>query len=639
MITELKEENEVLKETAIEQQSRISFTKDGFKEAEVQGQADALDEEKKKLEKELRAVENRIKHIMTENEEIEAEMTSYDQKAKKILEARAKKLEWEKKKAKELEIVEEAERKKREYLVIKAVERDNIISQRRGHFSKIQDQAMEEQREQMKMSKALKTKIDEYEMILREHKKLQSQTMLPSSKVDQLHRVQTEHREKKEKLTTKVKLESAAVSELDKKLEKLRELEQKMVQDKKASLNQKGQIKSHLQDIINKKLDENEIKELLAAREKPTKSPSGIRRKSIEKILKGDIQKATRAKSPGLPTKFIGGNIGSYTEMRNQTYVQRDGDGKEIKQSNLNQSINFQKQQKMLSGTRFASPQSRLTQNRPTTAASKVSSSTVGSFTSPATVAKNLAKNPARTSIATGSSRLSKPAVSKPSVVTAGRGAALKEAQKKDLQKQTVSKAAQKPVLRGRGTIKVLSTDNLSSDQGNLDKVEPLFEPDVQIESPQNEESISRDELSPSDNKQAHSTEDMTMPRDSQQDKDTLQHEGDLVSQTNESQEPRFELKEEDGDKQENHSNDINTKENDQSQEEGDHQEDLIPENSKTAPSKSKGSTPANKTKSPTLLGQSSKIGASKTKTGLKSPGISFKSSLTPKSGLGSKKY
>lgn len=519
MISQLKSKNELIKETIHKQTELNEKVQENFNEDEAQNKLEVLSDEKKELEKELRAVENRIKHILTEKEEIEGEMANFDKKAKRILEARAKKIEWEKKRALELQHAKELELKKREQLAIKAVERDQIISQRKNHFSKHQEKVQTELKEEKKMSENLKRKIEEYEMVLREHKKLQGMSSVPLSKIDQLHRQTTEKKVKKEKIESKLKLESAAVSELDKKLERLRKFEEKMIEEKKASQSQKGHLISHLHDVMNKRMDETEIQDLLYSKETPYKSPTGMRRQSLERILSGeDIEKASRAKSPGLPTTFVGGNIGSHTEMRKKLHEQRERNINLNGESPLNQSLSFNKQIKALQGTRFSSPPARFPNPRPATAATKITGSTIKTQKNQETKPKTEVRKPAIQMKTREPPKLSKPSTSKPSVVTASKIGSVKAALKRETQKQPAPSGAQKTTLRGRGS-KLEKEEPPTILAGLKDEVvEPILDSDVQIESLQKEEGEHQENTSPSENKFLNSNEDISHPEDVHQD-------------------------------------------------------------------------------------------------------------------------
>lgn len=485
MIEELKSKNESMKSNIQTKLFGDQLTEEGYEGEIVQEKVNTLGDEKKKLERELRAVENRIKHILAEHEEIESEMAGYESKAKRILEARSKKLEWEKQKEQELKLAEQMAKEKREELAKKAIERDQLINQRREIHTRQQEKVHSDIKEEKKVAGSLREKILEYEKVLKEHKKLQSLSFVHPSKVDQLHRIKNEKKQKKDYLMSKAKLETQAVSDLDKKLEKLKQLEQRMLEEKKISLTQKGIMKSHLQDIMNKKIQENEISELLSSKDRQLKSPGGIKRKSLTRILQGDeLDKAPRTKSPGLPTKFVGGNIGSYTEMRKQTWEQREKGGASPTDGSANHTQRNQKVDKPIHPTRFASPQTRLTQPRPTTAAhmTRVSGIVSPKGQKPTTILG------AGSTKVSPQPKLTKPAVSKPSQVTAARIVTTNLNPKKEEKKNLLSSTAQKTIMRGRGTKKDIPEVAPAEVKPQASELDHPHDSEVVIESSRNDE-------------------------------------------------------------------------------------------------------------------------------------------------------
>lgn len=526
MIDELKAKNEGLKDNLQHKLYGEEKTSEEFEEEVAQEKVETLGDEKKKLERELRAVENRIKHILAEHEEIESEMAGYESKAKRILEARSKKIEWERQKERELQLAEEMARKKREELAKKAEERDQLISQRREINSRQQEQAQQDVKAEKKVAEALREKISEYEKVVKEHKKLMSLNIVHPSKVDQLHRIKTEKRQKKDYLVSKAKLESQAVSELDKKLEKLRQVEQRMLEEKKVSLTQKGLLKSHLQDIMNKKIQENEISELLMSRDRQVKSPGGIRRKSLTRILQGeDIDKEPRTKSPGLPTKFVGGNIGSYTEMRKQTWEQREKGAVTLNEISNNHSQIIERPSRTRPSQRFASPQAKLTQTRPATAAAINKGPGIASPKGPVSFNRLEVLNGKDSN----QPKLTKPAVSKPAIVTVAKPTASKVAQKKETQKQVLATTAQKTIMRGKGTKKDLSDMPNTQPQTDRNSADLIQDADVQIESSRHEgkEEIADSRLS--ETQFGSSTIELSKPADDSKDGHQFQFEGSTL--------------------------------------------------------------------------------------------------------------
>lgn len=486
MIEELKVQNAGLK-TALHSNLFGEETSSEYLPADAaEEHVSALGDEKKKLERELRAVENRIKHIMAEHEEIESEMAGYDAKAKKILEARSKKIEWEKQKEQDLKVAEQIAKEKREDLARKAAERDLMIAQRRETQSKQQEQVYHDLKTEKKIAEVLKDKVIEYERVLKENKKLQTLTAVPPSKIDQLHRIKNEKKQKREFLMSKARLESQAVNELDKKLEKLKQIEQRMLEEKKVSLTQKGLLKSHLQDIMNKKMQESEIQELLANKDRHIKSSGGIRRKSLSRILEGDdVDHQSRTKSPGLPTKFVGGNIGSYTEMRNQTWAQRNKGNTSFTDGPSKQSHTQDKSYKPSGKARLASPQGRMGQARPITAPNSKKGSTV---TSPKGLLANsridiLPQKPIY------QSKLTRSVVLKPTSGVAAKPASSKAGQKSDALKQVLATAVQKAVMRGRGNKKETPEQEVAKPVSEVIGPSIYHDADVQIESPRYGES------------------------------------------------------------------------------------------------------------------------------------------------------
>lgn len=340
LIADLKAKNEALKTNLVNKPQQRG--QEDFDESEHDAKLETLGEEKKNLEKELAAVQNRIKHIMAESSGIANEISSYDQKTKKILEARAKKLQWEKDRQKELEAAQKQNETKRQELVKKAELRNQITSQKRDQHYKEQENRLKELKDDKQVNEILKAKVTEYEKMLIENKRLQMMATTAPVKTDKVAIKQ----QKKEKIETEVAVKTTQIQELDKKLENLKKLEQKMLEDKMATMARKGALEGQFQDIQNRKLEEGEIQELLQNREKNIKVPHS-QRKVMDKILEvvNEENKALRARSPGAPTKFVGGNIGNNTELRKQVRLQKDGEVEPAKKPAV---------------PRFASPQHRL---------------------------------------------------------------------------------------------------------------------------------------------------------------------------------------------------------------------------------------------------------------------------------------
>ena len=219
-----------------------------------------------------------------------------------------------------------------------------------------------------------------------------------------------------------------------------------------------------------------------------------------------------------MPTKFIGGNIGSYTEIRKQTWEQRDkGDTSENDSPNTHDH-HKEKPQKSTPGPRFASPQTRLTQARPATAAHPVRTSTAVS-------AKEIA---VRNNLNTISQqpKLTKPVVSKPALVAATKPIVSKVAQKKEAQKQVLASTAQKTVMRGKGSKKEPEESLILQDNSELKNNILSDDQDVRIET----EGVIEDEIQ-TDGKLSETlfgtdTTTVSRPVDESKEINTFQFEG-----------------------------------------------------------------------------------------------------------------
>jgi hypothetical protein len=316
LIQEMKLKNQSLKQEAerVENDPQLDLHPVG--EDKVIATLENLGEDKKRLEKELIAMENRIKHIIAENDEIETEMVGYDLKTRKVLEARQKKLQWEKQMLEEQKVVEEEKLRKKIELENMAKKRDREIEERKeGYYQKI-EQSMQKVTEEKKIQEQLKSKLEEFEHIMMENRKLQIQIDSKTNRNDHLYNEHLKKLEKKEKLLVKVKEENLKVDGLSDKIDKLKKIEAKMLEDRKASMCQKGVLKSQFQDILYKKLEEKEISELLAKEKFNPKT--GLPRNSSLNAMIQELEDKKKPVTPGASTKFVGGNIGSHTQRRRE---------------------------------------------------------------------------------------------------------------------------------------------------------------------------------------------------------------------------------------------------------------------------------------------------------------------------------
>lgn len=295
-----------------EEREQAEKSKQQDNQKKISQQLDSLGEEKQELEKELIAIENRVKFLVTENEEFTTELVSCDQKIKKIMEARQKKIEWErKKKAGLLERAEE-NGKKREQLrkqeedrSSKAADRDDPDASRQQSCAG-EDPALEEQ---------LREKLKQYQEVLAEQKQLEKKMYQPF-KVDVLASKRFEQREREAKLESKQKEEETRVLTLKSKLERLKQFEQEIVQQKNATQAQAQDLKELYQEIQNRKLHETEIKDFLE-KHRGFRSPQSTKQ-TLTSILAPNLlpQRAAKARSPGSKVTFAESNMGTYTELR-----------------------------------------------------------------------------------------------------------------------------------------------------------------------------------------------------------------------------------------------------------------------------------------------------------------------------------
>lgn len=262
-----------------------------------------LGEDKKKLEKEMQAVENRIRHLQAENDDMEKEISTYDLKTRKVLEARQKKLDWEKQKRVEIMNAQEVNKQRRIELVEASKLRDQVISQRREGQGKATSKLMEEIQADRDVRDKLKEKVAEYERAFAEHRKLKALKDSKEHRNDHTYENITKKKEEKTKLEQKVRDEAQRLSEIDRRLERLKVLEQQMLEEKKQTMTQKGLLKSQFQDILNRKLDEKEIKDILA-REKVARSPLG-RSGSMTRLFEVPEEK-TGSKPAGTKSRIVG---------------------------------------------------------------------------------------------------------------------------------------------------------------------------------------------------------------------------------------------------------------------------------------------------------------------------------------------
>jgi hypothetical protein len=283
-----------------------------MEETKIIAQIESLEEDKKRMEKEMVGIENRIRHLLSQNDEIEKQITEYDYKTKKVLEARQKKILWEKEKEAQMKELSEELNKRKKELLEKQVERERLGKIKKEQFESSHNKVIDGVKEEKVVKEKLKVKVVEYEKILVENKKLQGIIDLRINKKDSVVFDDKLKRERLEKLETEAKQREKMVTDLDKKLEQLKKIEQEMIIEKKASITQRGQIKTHFEDILSKKLDETEIKEIL--KKDSGKKPSVPKNKSLSSLLAAE--KRSNSSSKNSPTKFKGGNLGNHTEER-----------------------------------------------------------------------------------------------------------------------------------------------------------------------------------------------------------------------------------------------------------------------------------------------------------------------------------
>lgn len=305
MIKELRRENDSLQQAVKQLEDKPEEKVEVVKVDDVFEKLDDLGEERKKMEREMQAIENRIRHMQAENDEAEKEIAEYDVKTRKVLEARQKKIEWERQRQEELEKAKEANTKRRIELIEAAKLRDQVISQRRDVFSKQSKKLMDDIEADRDVREKLKARVVEYEQILAEHRRLKALKDTKANKQDHAFEERQRKKDQKMQLEQRVRDEANRLTEMDRRLERLKLLEQQMMEDKQRTMTQKGVLKSQFHDILNRKLDEKEIKDILA-REKANKNVIH-RSGSMTKMLEV-VEEKKSMKSPMQKSRIVGLN-------------------------------------------------------------------------------------------------------------------------------------------------------------------------------------------------------------------------------------------------------------------------------------------------------------------------------------------
>ena len=323
LLDEMQKKNEALKVAIEEKEEREAAEReDEEHQKELEREMEALAANKKVLSRELAVIENRIKHMVAETETVGKEIVGYDQRTRKILEARQKKIEWERKLMEDNKAQQEQNERKKCELMRKAEERSKKISLLRLQHGKTEERIEEEKEEEM--SESLKQKIAFYEQLASEQKLLEKKMYQPF-KVDIKGGDRDKRIDKREKLDHRYREESSLVLEMDQKLEKLKRIEGVMVEEKKITQQNRNILKSQLQDVLKKKLEEGEIREILS-RDKQFKSPQS-RKFSVISILnttENSILNSKKARSPGTKLSFAKNvNLGTHTETRKKAKEQQ----------------------------------------------------------------------------------------------------------------------------------------------------------------------------------------------------------------------------------------------------------------------------------------------------------------------------
>lgn len=307
---QLKSEIETLQSE--DQNKPTRAPKQPINEAKYISKMQTLADEKKVLEKEMQLIENRIKHILAQNESMESEIQSYDVKARKVLEVKQKKIEWEK----QLAMGKEAQKKqlteRRHELLVKDKQRQEDIGQRTSQKSTIESARSKALAKEREMQDSIRHKIAELDRVMFEQKQLQIEKMSKTHQTDQSHVEYLKKKERCDVLVEKTSEEDQRVAEMKSKLEQMKVLEQQMMESKKNTQTMKNNLKSRFQDILNGKMKEEEISRLLAEQQY---NKSGVQRNSSYQKMMEKIAE-THKKTPKKPSRATSKNSESPSDSK-----------------------------------------------------------------------------------------------------------------------------------------------------------------------------------------------------------------------------------------------------------------------------------------------------------------------------------
>lgn len=264
LLETLKKENSSIEEhiSNIENQPLKKKQEESLEELMVE-ELDELNKDRSNLKQQVQQISARVKKMMQDNTEVGKSIKVSTTQMNKILEARLKKLKWEEEmeRAKQHEQLKDDQRRKE--VQRKARNRLNTLQNtREGHKQKKAEkiQKLKEEREKENQMKAM---INEYESLLLKNRRLKSNFQTAVQGHQKTIEASATKKKPKNLLKKEIQIEAQRVTELDEELEELQKIEQNLVENLGQSIQQKNTLKNKLDAIVNSKLKENEILQLL----------------------------------------------------------------------------------------------------------------------------------------------------------------------------------------------------------------------------------------------------------------------------------------------------------------------------------------------------------------------------------------
>jgi hypothetical protein len=248
----LAEENSIIRENLQQQEYQNQHTaKDGPTDEELLMQ-DLQDYQKyrRQMEEKLQNFENRIKHMMNKNDNVVKDISTTEAQTDKIVDVRKFKnqLDGDLNRAKEeknLDIRLKKEQVNKANYYRDKKYRNNKMSTFLTKLEKVEELQMEKEK-----NREIKEKMDVYEKILNENKKLRS--TYKSKKVEKDREcTETKNREARQrKIEEQLMYEREQTNAIDTKINQLQKTEENLIQQLGYSMTKRNQVKNRLTEII-----------------------------------------------------------------------------------------------------------------------------------------------------------------------------------------------------------------------------------------------------------------------------------------------------------------------------------------------------------------------------------------------------